>query len=114
MHPEIEISVENNRDISGKFSPIYPSTEKLTKSGITNKVIQKLMSNLVLILEDNIKETLSDDIKSKHKLYDLKKAYENVHFPENNDDLQKSPIKAKESYNIWMLLKCLLYTIGYY
>ena len=95
VHPEIEISIQNNRDISGKFSPIYPSTEKLTKSGITNKVIQKLMSNLVLILEDNIKETLSDDIKSKYKLYDLKKAYENVHFPKNNYDLQKSILRLK-------------------
>ena len=43
---DIEISIynkDNKEWVSGKFAPIYPSTEKLAKSGITNKVIQKLM-----------------------------------------------------------------------
>ena len=40
VHPEIEYKNTENNNLSGKFAPIYHSTEKLAKSGITNKVIQ--------------------------------------------------------------------------
>ena len=95
VHPEVEHNNKENNNLSGKFAPIYPSTEKLAKSGITNKVIQKLISNLLSVSINNITETLSENIISKHKIYNIKKAYQNIHFPINNNDLKKSIFRLK-------------------
>ena len=46
-HPEMELEVNFNKSIKKLFYPIYPSTEKLIRSGISQRVIQKLVLNLI-------------------------------------------------------------------
>ena len=42
-HPEMELEINFRKSIKKLFYPIYPSTEKLIRSGISQRVIQKLV-----------------------------------------------------------------------
>ena len=45
-HPEMELLSEHQQNIRSAMQPVYPSTEKLTNRGISNKVVNKMMQQL--------------------------------------------------------------------
>ncbi len=47
-HPEIELQSEHENNLRSAMQAIYPSTEKLSNKGITNKVVTKIMQQLFL------------------------------------------------------------------
>ncbi len=94
-HPEItKINEYNIREISGIY-PIYSSTEKTLKYGITQKIIRTAMHNLIDILKDELNESLSNKILSELKLTSLSKSFSNVHFPKTEIDLTKARFRLK-------------------
>ena len=50
-HPDIELKSDYDKGLSKAIQPIYPSTEKLTNRGISNRVVCKMMEQLFLQLE---------------------------------------------------------------
>src|SRR5690606_22848930 len=42
-HPEMELLEAHEKSIRSAMQPVYPSTEKLTNSGVTNRVLNTLM-----------------------------------------------------------------------
>ena len=94
-HPELtKINNYNIKKISGIY-PIYSSTEKTLKYGISQKVIRVAMHNLIDILKDELTESLSNQILSELKLSSLKKSFSNIHFPINNEELTKARFRLK-------------------
>ena len=94
-HPELtKINNYNINKISGIY-PIYSSTEKTLKYGISQKVIRVAMHNLIDILKDELTESLSNQILSELKLSTLKKSFSNIHFPINNEELTKARFRLK-------------------
>lgn len=78
-HPEIE--TDEKKAISGSLLPIYPGSEKLAKRGITNKlfqsVIAEVLRNLPAIIDENLPATLLEKLKLIGRL----QAFYHIHFP---------------------------------
>jgi len=94
-HPEMELLDDHERSLRSAMQPIYPSTEKLTNKGLTNRVINSIMQQLFLETEGRFTETLSDSLISELKLLSKSKALFNIHFPENQELLAKAQFRLK-------------------
>jgi ATP-dependent DNA helicase RecG len=94
-HPELELVSEYKKSLRSNMQAVYPSTELLVKKGITNRVMFKIMQNLFLEIKNKIGETLSDDIIEKLQLVSKKNALFNIHFPKNQEILEKARFRLK-------------------
>jgi len=61
-HPELEIYNEINLKKRTNLFGIYPSTENLNKKGVTNKVFSKLIEELLININKDLKENLPEYI----------------------------------------------------
>ena len=94
-HPEItKVNNYNIKNISGIY-PIYSSTEKTLRYGISQKIIREAMHNLMGILKNELNESLSNKIISELKLKSLKESFSNIHFPKSDLDLTKARFRLK-------------------
>ena len=94
-HPELtKINNYNIKNISGIY-PIYSSTEKTLRYGISQKIIRVAMHNLIDILKHELTESLSNKILSELKLTSLQKSFSNIHFPKNDLELTKARFRLK-------------------
>ena len=82
-HPEIELLEEHQQNVRFAMRPIYPSTDKLSGRGITNKVVGKLMQQLFSEIHQDFSESLPASIMENLKLISKKDALINIHFPQN-------------------------------
>ena len=94
-HPEMELLTEHEKSIRAVMQPVYPSTEKLTNKGITNRVFNKLMQQLFIETKGKFMETLSPSILSELKLISKSSALFNIHFPKNQELLAKAQYRLK-------------------
>tara|TARA_R110002167_G_scaffold66040_13_gene187111 strand:+ start:7902 stop:10436 length:2535 start_codon:yes stop_codon:yes gene_type:complete len=94
-HPEMELVTEYKKKLQTKMQPVYPSTEKLTNSGVSNKMIRTYIQNLLQQVFDKIEESLSEEIIDDFKLMHKRDAYLNVHFPKSQEDLAKAEFRLK-------------------
>ncbi|MEX0291268.1 MAG: ATP-dependent DNA helicase RecG, partial [Flavobacteriaceae bacterium] len=77
------------------MQPVYPSTEKLSNKGVTNRVVNKLMQQLFLETKGQFIETLSPNLINELKLISKSEALFNVHFPKNQELLAKAQFRLK-------------------
>ncbi|MCM4159582.1 ATP-dependent DNA helicase RecG [Antarcticibacterium flavum] len=105
-HPEMELLEEHEKSLRTAMQPIYPSTDKLSKAGITNRVINKLMQQLFIETGGKFYDTLSEEIKAELKLISRAKALFNIHFPESAELLSRAQFRLKfeELYYIQLQL----------
>ncbi|MFK5981863.1 MAG: DEAD/DEAH box helicase, partial [Flavobacteriaceae bacterium] len=94
-HPEMELLTEYEKSLRPVMQPVYPSTEKLTARGITNKVVNSMMQQLFLEGKNSMVETLSKSLLETLKLLPKKEALLNVHFPQNQALLAKAQYRLK-------------------
>ena len=94
-HPELELLKEHKNKLRSSMQAIYPSTEKLTNSGITNRVLNGLMEQVFLEAKNSFAETLSDPLIETLKLLSKSEAVFNIHFPENADRLARAQYRLK-------------------
>ncbi|SFB27117.1 ATP-dependent DNA helicase RecG [Flavobacterium swingsii] len=94
-HPEMELLTEHEQSIRSAMQPVYPSTEKLTSRGISNKVVNKMMQQLFLETHTLFSETLPTYLTEELKLISKKDALINIHFPRNAEALAKAQFRLK-------------------
>ncbi|UKM64194.1 ATP-dependent DNA helicase RecG [Flavobacteriaceae bacterium GSB9] len=94
-HPELELKDEHEKNIRSAMQPVYPSTEKLSNKGITNRVIIKIIQQLFIETKGRFYETLSEPIRSELKLISKSAALFNVHFPKSQELLAKAQFRLK-------------------
>ena len=94
-HPEMELVTEYKKKLQTKMQPIYTSTEKLTNSGVSNKLMRTYIQNLLQQVYEDIKETLSQEIISNFNFLSKKDALLNVHFPKSQEHLTKAQKRLK-------------------
>ncbi|MDC8004907.1 ATP-dependent DNA helicase RecG [Aureisphaera galaxeae] len=94
-HPEMELLAQHEKSLRSAMQPIYPSTEKLSSSGITNRVINTLMQTLFRELKNNITESLSEPLLKSLKLMPKSEAFFNVHFPQGQEKLTRAQYRLK-------------------
>ena len=94
-HPEMELLSEHEQGTKVYMQPVYPSTEKLSNKGVTNKVVNKLMQQLFLEVKGKFSESLSDKLLHELKLISKSEALFNIHFPKNQELLAKAQFRLK-------------------
>ena len=94
-HPEMELLETHEKSLRSAMQPVYPSTEKLTNSGITNRVINSLMQQLFLESKNSFSETLSKPLLEQLKLVSKSDALFNIHFPKSTTDLARAQYRLK-------------------
>ena len=94
-HPELELYKKENIKIRTSLYAVYPSTEKLLQYGITNKVISKIIRDLLFEIKSKFVETLPNNILEEYKLIDKNSAIINIHIPKSNYILTKAIRRLK-------------------
>lgn len=94
-HPEMELVTDYKKKLQTKMQPVYPSSERLTNAGVSNKLIRGYIQNLLQQSYDTIEETLSTAIIDDFKLLEKRKALLNIHFPKNQEYLTKAEYRLK-------------------
>ncbi|WP_320815699.1 ATP-dependent DNA helicase RecG [Flavobacterium sp.] len=94
-HPEMELLAEHKASLRSAMQPVYPSTEKLNNKGITSRTINKLMQQLFIETQNLFSETLPLYLIESLKLITKKEALFNIHFPKNQDLLNKAQFRLK-------------------
>ncbi|APS38885.1 ATP-dependent DNA helicase RecG [Salegentibacter sp. T436] len=107
-HPVMEPVEEYKKQLRTAMQPIYPSTEKLAKSGITNRVINKLMQQLFIETKGKFYDTLSEEITSELKLIPKAEAVFNIHFPQSQELLAKAQFRLKFEELFYIQLQLLI------
>ena len=88
-HPEMETVAAYKKKLQSKMQPVYPSTEKLTNSGISNKLIRTYVQKVLQQFYENIQESLSQEIIGDFQLISKRDALLNAHFPKSQEYLTK-------------------------
>jgi ATP-dependent DNA helicase RecG len=94
-HPEMDLIEDHKKSMQTALQPIYPSTEKLTQRGITNKVVNKAIQQLFLETQAQFTETLPNYLTEQLKLLPKKEALINIHFPKSAELLAKAQFRLK-------------------
>ena len=105
-HPEFELLTHQNED-SSYLHPVYSTTEKLKKKYLDSKAISKLQRTLLQLAEHRIRETLPQQLLSDYRLLSKKEALFNIHFPQNNELLQKASFRLKFEELFYVQLRLL-------
>tara|TARA_B110000238_G_C16126589_1_gene439463 strand:- start:60 stop:2180 length:2121 start_codon:yes stop_codon:yes gene_type:complete len=94
-HPELELVSDYKKKLQTKMQPVYPSTEKLTNSGVSNKLVRGYIQDLLQQVFDGVQESLSSEIIDDFQLISKRDALLNVHFPKNQEQLAKAEFRLK-------------------
>lgn len=94
-HPDMELLEDHKKGLKIAMQPIYPSTEKLSARGVTNRVISKLIQQVFIETKGQFSETLSDSILQKLNLISKSESLLNIHFPKSNELLSKAQFRLK-------------------
>ncbi|MGJ8742867.1 DEAD/DEAH box helicase [Polaribacter sp.] len=94
-HPEMELVTAYKKKLQSTMQPVYPSTEKLTNAGVTNKIMGSYVQFVLEQVFDGIEESLSEKIIGDFKLMPKRTALLNVHFPKSQENLAKAEYRLK-------------------
>jgi ATP-dependent DNA helicase RecG len=107
-HPELELLEEHEKSMRIVMQPVYPSTEKLSNKGITNRVVNKLMQQLFIETRGQFYDTLSEEIKEELKLISRADALFNIHFPKSQELLSNAQFRLKFEELFYIQLQLLI------
>lgn len=94
-HPETELQAEHENNLRSAMQAIYPSTEKLSNKGISNKALTKIMQQLFLDSKGRFVETLPNSVMTELKLISKPEALFNIHFPKTPELLSRAQFRLK-------------------
>ncbi len=94
-HPEMETVAAYKKKLQSKMQPVYPSTEKLTNSGISNKLMRTYVQKVLQQFYENIQESLSQEIIGDFQFISKRDALLNAHFPKSQEYLTKAQHRLK-------------------
>ncbi|MCL2597409.1 MAG: ATP-dependent DNA helicase RecG [Paludibacter sp.] len=106
-HPEVERPEDLPPAEQMGLQPYYNTSEKMKHNFLNSKAIQKIMTNLMLQLQDvTIQETLTSDIIKQYSLMPIKQALVNIHFPQNAEKLKfaRQRLKFEELFYVQLYI----------
>ena len=106
VHPEIETVSDGAKPIAGSMDGIYPSTDSIKNSGLSNKSFSKLEAAVLEQVLPHITETLPQYIIENRRLCPLTFALRNIHFPQDLKSLEaaKERLKFEELFYLQLSL----------
>ena len=106
--PHPEISEWDDAKKQNNLQPVYSTTEKLNKSGLHSKGIEKLMSQFFSQWDYDLKETLPPNLLNQNNLVGIKKAFTDIHFPQSKADSIRARVRLKFEELFFLQLELLL------
>jgi ATP-dependent DNA helicase RecG len=94
-HPELELLSQFEKGPKIALKPLYPSTEKLTTRGVSQRIMQKMMAELMKATQSGFTESLSTAIIEQWQLMPKKDALFQIHFPQSHNALSKAQFRLK-------------------
>lgn len=95
-HPEIEEAKVAEQGPGSAFEAAYSATDKMRKAYLGSKELRKIQHAVFQRLSaEAIHETLPDSLIARIKVMPLARALRNIHFPENNEMLEKARFRLK-------------------
>ena len=107
-HPEMTLATAYEKEPLRPFQPIYSSTEKMVNSGLTQRSLQKMVSELFLKTGHSFRETLPEKILARLSLVSKAKALTHIHFPESQNALTRAQMRLKFEELFYIQLQLLL------
>ncbi|MDE5774502.1 MAG: ATP-dependent DNA helicase RecG [Muribaculaceae bacterium] len=108
-HPEIE-AYDATRPPVG-LQGIYSMTEVMRKRGITQKMVQNAVKNMLAMPAFNsISETLPVNIIELFRFPDIRSTYRSLHFPADADSLRRARERMKFEELFYLELQILRYS----
>ena len=107
-HPEMETLESFDKGFSKALQSVYPSTEKLLAKGISQRVIIKMMGELLSSIQIPFAETLPEYIRSPYQLIDKNTALMNIHFPKDQNTLTAALNRLKYEELFFIQLQLLM------
>ena len=92
VHPEVDAP---DSQTAGVLTGVYTSTEKLKNSGITGKVMLKMVGAALEGVLPGLQETLPEYVLREKGLVPLGFALRQIHFPQDQDALAKATYRLK-------------------
>ena len=76
------------------LQPYYNTTEKMKKSGLSSRALERLTKTLIDRLPP-LPETLPDFITAERHLMGRDESFRNIHYPQNAKDLERARVRLK-------------------
>jgi ATP-dependent DNA helicase RecG len=111
-HPEVDLPEQAAPEMEQVLQGHYSCTENLRTRGLSSRNISKLIRTLLVKAQGNIPETLSPNILKKLGLVDRESAFQNIHFPKNNNLLKKAQARLKFEELFFIQLRLIKQRIG--
>lgn len=107
-HPDIDEATELKLAEMG-MQPHYGTTDRMKKSGITSRAMEKLTKGLLEQMQAALAETLPPFITNALHLVSRDEAMRGVHYPHNTDELQRAQVRLKFEELFYVQLNILRY-----
>ncbi|HIP36054.1 MAG TPA: ATP-dependent DNA helicase RecG [Crocinitomix sp.] len=106
-HPELE-EIITNMPLETGLQSVYHSTDKLTKSYLHSKGIEKIIKNLLPQIKGQLPENLPDWIIRDLNLMCREEAIKAIHSPKNFDEAKKAQVRVKFEELFFLQLELLI------
>ena len=106
-HPEVEEAAQLQLTTMG-MQPYYNTTEKMKKTGLNSRAVERLTKTLVEKLPP-LPETLPDFMIASRHLMGRDEAFRTVHYPQNAKDLERARVRLKFEELFYVQLNILRY-----
>ena len=106
-HPDLDDASKLDLSVMG-LQPYYNTTEKMKKSGLNSRAVERLTKALVEKLPP-LPETLPDFIINTRYLMGRDEAFRTVHYPQNAKDLERARVRLKFEELFYVQLNILRY-----
>ena len=106
-HPDLDDASKVDLSSMG-LQPYYNTTEKMKKSGLNSRAVERLTKTLVEKMPP-LPETLPDFIIASRHLMGRDEAFRIVHYPQNAKDLERARVRLKFEELFYVQLNILRY-----
>jgi ATP-dependent DNA helicase RecG len=106
-HPDLDDASKVDLSSMG-LQPYYNTTEKMKKSGLNSRAVERLTKTLIEKLP-SLPETLPDFIIASRHLMGRDEAFRTVHYPQNAKDLERARVRLKFEELFYVQLNILRY-----
>ena len=107
-HPDIDAADKLELSTMG-MQPYYNTTEKMKKSGLNSRCVERFIKTLLDVIKEPLPETLPDFITNRLHLMSRDEALRKIHYPQNSSELEKARVRLKFEELFYVQLNILRY-----
>ena len=107
-HPDIDAAEKLELSAMG-MQPYYNTTEKMKKSGLNSRCMERFVKTLLDTIKEPLPETLPDFITSRLHLMSRDEALRKIHYPQHTGELERARVRLKFEELFYVQLNILRY-----